>query len=328
MDLCAACGIIAPTEQASCSGCKAVFPSPRLQVAEREDDAYWVSVHCELRCGKCYGRSPRNHLDASGVATCVKCGTTEPFLVREWAPVFEHAHAVGDLAGPDPQGRTQAGGNIGDENPFQSLGIELSAASFGEQSGHTFVSASPGSPLCTRCHVPIELPLDTIDADTLRATSTCPSCKETTRYELPKSAREAYPALQMVLAEGNRVDHALAVSDPRAQGWWLLFRGPSPKRRALESLFTDGVVEDEDERASEPPESKHRKKKDDSAGNNVLFVIMALCVLAGGAVAAYSMIESAIKEVRPEKAADDPAVPHQMPSAKPGAGHATHGGSH
>lgn len=205
---------------------------------------------------------------------------------------------------------------VAGDNPFKNVGIDVSSASFGEQSGHTFVIASPGHPLCPRCRVPLAMPLER----ELRATTRCPSCNEEAMYELSSDAKQAYPGLQMVLAEGNRVDRASS-AEAQVRTWWLLFSGPSPKRAAIEKRIRFGPETNEEEEAA--PSSDKRASgaaKPVSERARAIWMVAALI----GAAIAYELFVK--EESKPAAETNEPAEP--APPPKSGTGHATHGGSH
>ncbi len=371
MEVCGACGLIAPTERRSCDACDAPFATPRTQVPPLAEDAYWVSVRCEHRCRACGLPTPLNELDADGIVGCERCGIDQALDIREWADLFRHAHEVGDLAGPDPSGRKPAtDADIGAQNYFKTTGVKHGAAPSADRGeGHAHVTAGPGHPLCKRCHVPLVVPIDAKVFRDCRATATCPSCNEAITYDLPKNARAAYPALRAVIAAGNRSDHGRAVVSgspgqtivlhcsncsanlpafdatrhvtctfckavsfvpARAsarhggaavpgEAWWLLFRGPSARRTALEDS-----VREHNRRAARQAErdkktvARHEAKQQERAreeaakaardaaeaaeaaeeeqreiaerkrsdGRNKLAVLVALPLLFGGVIAA------------------------------------------
>ncbi|MDB4995622.1 MAG: hypothetical protein JWM74_3054 [Myxococcaceae bacterium] len=229
MDICQGCGLIAPTQKLACDACTATFSTPRMQAPPRTDDAYWAAVRCELPCRACGLSTPLNELDADGTVECARCGIAQAFAVREWAAVAEHAHDVGDLAGPDPCGRApNADLAIGADNPFKTTGIKHSAAAFGgPKKGRVDVLAGPGHPLCKKCHAPLEMRLDAVAHKQCRATATCPQCNEATIFDLPKSARAAYPALKAIIADGNRADCKHVVFQPGAGGQAVVVRCPN-----------------------------------------------------------------------------------------------------
>jgi hypothetical protein len=229
MDVCQACGLIAPTQRRACDACSATFSTPRMQAPARTDDAYWVAVRCELACRACGLTTPLNELDAGGTVACARCGIEQAFAVREWAAVAEHAHDVGDLAGPDPGGRAPNPDLvIGADNPFKTTGVKHGAAAFGgPKKGRVDVLAGPGHPLCKKCHAPLDMPLDAVAHKQCRATATCPTCKEATVFDLPKSARAAYPALKAIVADGNRADCKHVVFQPGAGGQAVVVRCPN-----------------------------------------------------------------------------------------------------
>ncbi len=224
---------------------------------------------------------------------CAYCGLRQRFEPRTWNEALDFAHAVGDLAGPEPEGRyADPGMWIAPDNPFRDIGETLTFSEYRESGieisdGMTMakslhIEVAPGFPVCLRCRVSAVVQV-TPDG---RTTTTCPSCSETATFALPEGARAFGAAVVGVVAQEHRVNRVNATEmAPSEAGvsalmcpncgaplalqggdrtircqfcsafcrvpgrylvrsgqqkiepeiWWMLFRGPSPKRRALES---------------------------------------------------------------------------------------------
>src|SRR6478672_2635820 len=167
MPVCGACGIIAPRGLTSCARCGANFAA-RPMGAPRIDagGGYWVAVSCTFQCRSCGFAAPLDQLDVDGSVECAYCGLRQRFEPSTWSEALDFAHAVGDLAGPGPEGRYPDPGLwIGASNPFRDTGETASFSEF-RQSGFEItegltipkslqIAAAPGFPVCLRCKVPV-----------------------------------------------------------------------------------------------------------------------------------------------------------------------------
>jgi len=291
MELCERCGRVAPGELEACQACGAKFG--RRTGSTYDPELSWAAVRCQFQCRSCGHLSPLDHLDVDGSVSCRRCGLEQAYAVDSWRQALGHAHAVADLAGPDPEGRRPHPRlSIAADNPFKQVGVSATEAGH-QQSGQADaggvsvpntlrVFAAPGQPLCSSCHEPLSL--DVKGPGTIELG--CGGCNTRPRYELPQRALELHQALVGVIDGEHRSD-AAAVSVEAPEGeqgaiaikcpscgapleikdtgqivtcgfcqtparipsstygrlvnpkldpatWWLLFRGPSALRRALE----------------------------------------------------------------------------------------------
>ncbi len=157
--VCARCGRCVPAKQRGCCACSGA-PTPRV-VPPRVDGAYWVRVRCEYRCAGCKSRVPLRSFAADGRSECVLCGHVQDQAILFWRTVLSHAHAVGDLAGPAPEGRLpQAGVEVGPRNPYRLVGLDV--AELEDERMHeddetaTDLAAGPGHPMCLGCSAPVD----------------------------------------------------------------------------------------------------------------------------------------------------------------------------
>ena len=94
-----------------------------MQVPAQGGDTFWVAMRCGFTCNSCKFLAPLDGLDADGAVECAHCGLRQRFEVQHWAPALGVAHAVGDLAGPAPEGRRPHPSLwIGSENSFARIG--------------------------------------------------------------------------------------------------------------------------------------------------------------------------------------------------------------
>jgi transcription elongation factor Elf1 len=234
MDICAGCGVIAPRDGSACTVCSADFAESRTRAAARTDDAYWVAVRCRFQCRSCGHLSPLNHLDMDGTVVCLRCGLSQIFDVASWDDGLNHAHAVGDLAGPELEGRhPNARISIAERNPFKDIGRTHTSAELA-QSGmriaegmmHTQslrVEASPGQPLCDHCRRPLNGQL----VSQTRATAGCVACGTTATYELPERALPMCASIKAVIAEEQSTDRRDAKIDEHGSGGAVAIRCPN-----------------------------------------------------------------------------------------------------
>jgi LSD1 subclass zinc finger protein len=174
---------------------------------------YWVAVACTFQCRSCGFAAPLDQLDIDGSVECAYCGLRQRFDASTWTDALEFAHAVGDLSGPEPEGRyPDPGVWIGADNPFRDVGETLTFSELRQTGMHVVdgmtiprslqIQASPGFPVCRKCRVPLLLQI-TADGS---VKTTCSTCSESAVYALPERARSFGEALVAVVADEHRVD--------------------------------------------------------------------------------------------------------------------------
>lgn len=223
MRLCPGCGRIAPTERDQCEVCETALDQP-LESPPRDDGAYAVAVRCEFQCRQCGKLAPLNHLDLDGSVICAHCGLDQAFDVGAWKEGLRHAHGVGDLAGPAPEGRfPHQQYSIVGANPAAGIGVRQTSQTSTQASRHVDdgivrtrslrLEASPGHPLCPACHEPLDV---TLEPDV--STTICRRCGDTATYELPPRSADLHKPLRAVQAEDHRRDHLDIRLDIRGEG--------------------------------------------------------------------------------------------------------------
>jgi hypothetical protein len=234
MEVCAGCGILAPLERQDCKVCGAALSESRLAVPARDDAQYWVGVRCRFQCRSCGHLSPLDHLDMDGSVVCLHCGLSQVFDVGSWDEGLAHAHAAGDLAGPNPEGRhPNPRISIAGRNPFKNIGRSHTSAELA-QSGMTIgdgmiqhqslrVDAAPGHPLCEQCRRPLTIAL----MSATRSTAKCIPCQRSVDHELPPQAPSAYPPLKAVIAEEQALGQRQAKVDQPVSGGAIGIRCPN-----------------------------------------------------------------------------------------------------
>jgi len=233
IDVCAGCGVIAPSQGAVCAVCDATLAESRVWVEARTDNFYWVAVRCQFQCRSCGHLSPLDHLDTDGTVVCLRCGLSQAFDVDQWAQGIAHAHAVGDLAGPNAEGRhPNPRVPIAGRNPFKEIGIahtsaELAQSGFSVSGGmmHTQslrVDASPGAPLCDHCRRPLIVQMMSRTRSTVR----CVPCGSEVDYELPQRAADTSGFLMATIAEELSTGRTEAKVDQPVAGGAIALRCP------------------------------------------------------------------------------------------------------
>ena len=270
--LCPRCGRVVPVRHKTCRPCRDERPEP-LEMVRRVEDACWAHVAFEWACAGCAKRVPLTSLAEDGRAACPSCGRSQELSTLLWRTALRHAHAVADLAGPDPEGGAVGRPSIAATNPFKDVGVDRADAP-GERlrlddDTPSSLVAGPGHPVCA-CGAPV-------DPRWRGGAHTC-SCGVRYSGEVPMSIKRAMMRAVAALvvdrspaavargaavislecprchapvdaAEGARraackyCGASLALLDPvapspspsRTPRLWVLFRGPSAARVDLES---------------------------------------------------------------------------------------------
>lgn len=188
--ICPRCGRVVPVRQRACRSCRDERGAPvgPVEVARRVDDASWAHVAFEWACAGCSRRVPFTSLADDGRAVCPGCGHAQELPALLWRTVLRHAHAVADLAGPDPEGGLAGRPSIGALNALKGLGVDAREAP-GERlrladDVPSELVAGPGHPICA-CGSPV-------DPRWRGGPHRC-SCGVTHSGEVPLSVRRGMP---------------------------------------------------------------------------------------------------------------------------------------
>ena len=213
ISICGQCGVVAPLHGNSCEVCKRPLAEVRTQAPPQSPDHTWVAVRAAFSCNSCRFLAPLDSLDADGAVECAHCGLRQRFETEEWRPALAFAHAVGDLAGPHPEGRNPHPVLwIGSENPHTSTG---SSRTFEHGTfGALALDASPGHPVCEKCHLPLAVSVPRPGA----VETSCPKCGDRTRHQISDAAIALCPALVAAVSEEHRNDQPKARAQATAAG--------------------------------------------------------------------------------------------------------------
>lgn len=205
MNVCAACGIVAPKPELPCAACggQGVVDAPSPTGRQ-----YFVGVRCQFQCRGCGRLAPLDEIDLDGLVRCALCGLTQAYDATVWAEAIGHAHALGDLAGGEglfPHTRWAI-----PRNPFHDLGrsratVVTTLTGVAQRGGLEVqrslrMVAGPGHPLCSRCHAPVLVE----SRGEGRAQTRCTGCGNTLGYAVPAGVLRVDRGLVAVLAEGHR----------------------------------------------------------------------------------------------------------------------------
>ncbi|WP_437976580.1 zinc ribbon domain-containing protein [Sorangium sp. So ce295] len=270
--ICPRCGRVVPTRHKACSVCRD-DPSAPVEVVRRVDDAYWAHVAFAWACAGCSSRVPLASLADDGRAVCPTCGHTQELSALLWRTALRHAHAVADMAGPDPEGGAVGRPPIAPLNPFKEVGIERADAP-GERlrpddDTPANLVAGPGHPICAcgalveprwrgggytctcgvshsgevpalvRRAMPRGVVALLVDRDRPRAPrGAAVIALECPRCHAPLDAPEGVRRVTCKYCGGSAaiVDPAVPAPSPSpVPRLWVLFRGPSGARTDLEA---------------------------------------------------------------------------------------------
>jgi hypothetical protein len=226
MSICGACGVIAPSNVDKCDACKAALsPGGQPTVPDREDGRYWLQVRAQYNCKHCERRSPVNHVDVDGSFTCLRCQADQRADAGIWAIGLRFCHEVGDLAGPNPEGRhPDPEVQIGESNKWADIGVSRTRAhmEFSEtvmgggkiKLRSLFMDARPGVPLCSGCHAPLSV----VVTEPCKLEARCDACSETALYEVHGKAHRMHRPFVGVLADDHRADRPVAKIGAKKEG--------------------------------------------------------------------------------------------------------------
>ncbi|MFT5679952.1 MAG: hypothetical protein ACI8RZ_000857 [Myxococcota bacterium] len=185
-------------------------------------------MRCRFQCRSCGRLSPINRLHLTRSIRCLCCGQEQIFDPTLWGEGLDLAHAVADLAGPEPEGRTEHPRIAIDAlNPHRDIGVSRIIAEHTinettiQRGVHhhrsLLLEAFPGHPLCADCHQPL-----TVRPGSGELTTRCPGCDRETRWMSPDDqllSMSRPAALLGVLSDVERNDHPeVRITPGDAQG--------------------------------------------------------------------------------------------------------------
>jgi hypothetical protein len=211
--ICRHCGVVAPMHGNSCEICKRPLSEVRTPAPPQPPDHTWVAVRAAFTCNSCRFLAPLDSLDSDGAVECAHCGLRQRFDTEQWRTGLAFAHAVGDLAGPGPEGRNPHPVLwIGSENPHLATGTSRTFE-HGEF-GALALDAAPGHPVCEKCHVPLAVSVPRPGS----AETFCPECGDRTRHQISDAAVALCPSLVSAVSEEHRNDQPKARAQATAAG--------------------------------------------------------------------------------------------------------------
>lgn len=222
MPLCPSCGVIGASQAEACPHCGTTYPRPVARIPRPSRHA-WVAVRCSFQCRSCHFLSPLDEFDVDGSVECAQCGQSQRFDVEAWHDALEHAHAVGDLAFPQPQGR-YLHPDVWIEPPFPAIGQTEVFAEHRQSGTETrdgvtierslFIEAGPGHPVCRACERAMDVDIDPGGETRAR----CSDCGTSTNYVLPPGGDRFTTALVGIVGEAHRSDQRRARLETSAGG--------------------------------------------------------------------------------------------------------------
>ena len=198
--ICASCGGGLGASSSSCKMCGAEVTESSLLVPPLSDGRYWVAVTYRFECRSCGNSSPLDYLP-SEEASCLTCGMREKQSFAAWKCFVAHAKAVGDLAGPNPEGRSRGRVEIGHLNEFRTVGhqhsfVERNIVDCGREK---VLRAAPGHPLSKD-----KTPLEIVSLGATEIVVAGPVTGERVAYEIPPLSKKL--GVLAVLAEPHAKD--------------------------------------------------------------------------------------------------------------------------
>lgn len=213
VSICKKCGVVAPSRGSTCEVCRQPLAVTRAQAPAQPLDQCWVAVRCGFTCNSCKFLAPLDSLDLDGAVECAHCGLRQRFDVESWRDALAFAHSVGDLAGPNPEGRNPHPIIwIGSDNPYKAVGEMLTFEH--AESGVLSIDASPGHPICDKCSEPLHVQVTGADS----CQTLCPVCGDRGTYGLIDAARAYYSGILAIVAEDHRRDRPKARSTATSAG--------------------------------------------------------------------------------------------------------------
>lgn len=193
--ICASCGVVA-REGGRCESC--AEPIARVASPAR-GSAIWSAVRASFACRSCGFPSPLEGVVVADGIECAQCGSFQRFDKSVWSKLLTNVHDVGDLGGPDPEGRIPSPRFwIGDSNPYAKIGA-TQTFSDKVQNGEVSIEICPGFPVCKACRRPFD-----IRFENNLAVTHCSGCQVSASYAMPAEMRSFAPTAIAVVAEEQR----------------------------------------------------------------------------------------------------------------------------
>lgn len=206
VNVCATCGVVGPVG-ATCGACGT---EARAITVTRTGDLVWCAMRASIRCRSCGFPSPLEGLVVADGVDCARCGSYQQFDRSVWHEGLAFAHEVGDLGGPDPEGRFPDPEIwIANDNPYKLVGKAKALES--KSAGIATIDAAPGVPLCKKCRQPLRI--ESRAGETL---AECGTCGTSSKYAIEPQLAEL--GVVAIVADEHRIGRVEAKTVAGAEG--------------------------------------------------------------------------------------------------------------
>jgi hypothetical protein len=200
--VCGGCGALVAPARDTCFVCRAPYSQARPMQRHADGLLFALVSSSSVRCPHCNLDSSVSRLELGSEVDCKRCGATSAFDTQQWIEALDFAH----VALESQAGVADIAAASSTSSATREHGGAL-AAWDGKEPGAYTLRASPGTPLCARCHAPLAVALESG-----ALTTRCAACDVSQTYALPPSAAPLAGALVGVIGEEHRTDRPLAKS--------------------------------------------------------------------------------------------------------------------
>ena len=245
MEICGACGTVAPPGKYQCAQCHIPFEFNRIIALPPADELIYARVCGSFRCRRCGHDIALSYFTLEGFQ-CPECNSMERFDWGLWEDIVKYAHNVADICGFDqPDAANQSFWEAYRElesddmmRRFRAIGRNTESLVKTNSNPHLAqykMDISPGRPVCGPCKLPLN-----IEVEDGAVVTSCLQCGGTYKYELIAGFRE-YQFLFACIGQWHRAENPVEDSRPtlpypedRPTPWWMIFQGTSPLRQRIE----------------------------------------------------------------------------------------------
>lgn len=245
MEICGACGTVAPPGKYQCAQCHTPFEFNRIVAQPPADELIYARVCGSFKCRICGRDIALSYFSLEGFQ-CPECNSVERFDWTLWEDIVKHAHNVADICGFDqPDAADHAFWQVfrdleSDDltRRFRAIGRNIESLVLTNTNPHLAqynMEISPGRPVCVPCRLPLNIEV----VDGVVVTS-CMQCGVIRKYELISGFRE-YQFLFACVGQWHRAEipdedsrPTLPYPEDAPTPWWMIFQGTSPLRQRIE----------------------------------------------------------------------------------------------